>query len=332
MVRRRQVAPQRPALAPVAAAPTAAPTAVPTADLAAKASEGCCVCWESSAEVALLTCCSAVCCHDCLLTWVSTRTNWPEENKMTAPCPRCRSLLDRSVIEKWKDVAVLAVPQGISVRSHVENAVRYVAPSLLEGMLNAATLALTTNPCPKCGRRIYRDGGCENMRCAQPCGEAFKWSNKFLFFGNVLISALIHWGLNSWRSPDAFLCPELYWATMLLGLMAQVMFGGAFFFSEARFSTNWKMNVLVTAVAGYFASAIPRYMWATAETINPLVILWNIAARVIQYPVLAFNGLAYVATSRAGLVLGAISCYLVVALAFRRLRPRSSNAIRKRRY
>lgn len=262
-----------------------------------EAAVSCCVCWESATDYAVMKCCSGYCCYDCMKTWIASRSSWPGESKLSVPCPRCRSVLTRDTIEKWTDItAVLIVQPGLSIGSRMREFLQHRLPDALGNVITRTQLFLTTNCCPYCNRRIYRDGGCENMTCSAPCRRGFKWVNKPLAAFNMCVFAGFTYMMQRTIFSTTYSCPEAHYLA-LTGLFIVQCCNTLALGSEARFLSIAQHNVPFAVAMGLMTLSTPARLIYNAQTWNPLVIASNVFWRVLSYPSHIFHAVAPVTSS-----------------------------------
>ena len=61
----------------------------------------------------------------------------------------------------------------------------FSVPCSLREALSMGWKFLNTNACPRCGRRVYKDGGCPSMVCPSPCNRHFVWASPWLWMANI---------------------------------------------------------------------------------------------------------------------------------------------------
>lgn len=141
----------------------------------------CTICWESTTDWRLLTCCSGICCTQCLRNWLTVRVQGANDERK-GTCPRCQNnlgpehqdLVSLVDAKREADVAELREQNGFKWRGHTRS----------EVLTQLWRLAFT-NRCPRCWRPIIRDGGCPSMVCPSPCNRSFVWSNPLAWMLNL---------------------------------------------------------------------------------------------------------------------------------------------------
>lgn len=105
--------------------------------------------------------CGHVFCTECVSPWIRTKNS----------CPQCR-----------KQVYQMRSESDVSPVNIINN-IRLLPAStqqstFLEELRSAQLIAEITKPCPRCGIRIEKTGGCRHMTCPQEeggCGHEFYW-------------------------------------------------------------------------------------------------------------------------------------------------------------
>ena len=120
---------------------------------------------------------------------IDTTNKVKREFMMCCPAENCRGFLSTSykcgICEKYTCSECLEV-LGLISETNTLDIIKGAHTCKPENIESAKTIKKETRPCPKCGARIFKIDGCDQMWCTvDGCSTAFSWNTGHIVTGRV---------------------------------------------------------------------------------------------------------------------------------------------------